>query len=143
MELTAIRSCSWSLQTKCLRQAITSVSWMPLQYAPASVPESKGSSEYDSKPLPPRGPRWMLIVGPRTTCAPLAFASSARRLPMRWARSLSKVAPMAVPQGKHADGVLPKKCVPRMPLGPSEVRMEGISSRGISWVCQKSFPVCC
>lgn len=60
---------------------------------------------------------------------------------MRRTRAVSKVAPMAVPQGKHAEGVLPKKCVPRMPLGPSEVRMEGIFRRGMSCVCQKSLPI--
>lgn len=83
----------------------------------------------------------MLMVGPRITCAPFAFASSARRWPISIARSRSNVAPIAVPQGRHAAGTLLKNRVPRTPLGPSETRIEGIPSLGIGTVCQKSSPV--
>lgn len=82
----------------------------------------------------------MLMVGPRTTCAPFACASSPSKRPISTASSESKVAPMAVPQGRHAEGTLPKNLVPRMPLGPSESRIDGTESRGISRVCQKSLP---
>lgn len=83
----------------------------------------------------------MLIVGPKTTCAPLAFASSPRRCPIFLLRSLSKVAPIAVPQGRQAEGMLPKKRVPRTPFGPSDSRIDGIPSRLIGTVCQKSLPI--
>ena len=83
----------------------------------------------------------MFIVGPRTMCAPFARASSPSRWPISTTRSESNVAPMAVPHGRHAEGTLPKNLVPRIPLGPSDSRMEGIDSLGMSRVCQKSLPV--
>lgn len=51
------------------------------------------------------------------------------------------MAPSAVAQGRHAAGVPLKVEVPRTPLGPSDVRIEGTPSRGIDAVCQKSLPV--
>lgn len=60
---------------------------------------------------------------------------------------MSNVAPMAVPEGKHAAGTPSKNRVPRRPLGPSERRIERIPSREMSVVCQvvcqKSFPIEC
>lgn len=82
----------------------------------------------------------MLIVGPRRTCAPFACASSERSRPRRVTKSVSKVAPMAVPQGRQADGVLSKKCVPRTPLGPSESRMGFMPRRSMVAVCHHPLP---
>ena len=56
---------------------------------------------------------------------------------------MSQVAPRAVEQGKHAAGMPLKKRVPRTPLGPSEVRREGMLSRCIEAVRQKSIPGGC
>jgi hypothetical protein len=55
-------------------------------------------------------------------------------------RSASQVAPSAVPHGKQAAGMPSKNLVPRTPLGPSDMRTEGIFSRGTGAVCQKSIP---
>lgn len=59
-ESAAVRSCSWSLATKCLMVAATPLVWRPLTYAAAIMPERCGSSENDSKARPPNGLRWML-----------------------------------------------------------------------------------
>ena len=139
--LTAMRSCSWSLQTKCLGVVIMSFSWTPLQYSPARIPERKGSSENDSNPRPPIGALWMLMVGPRRICTPLALASSPSNRPTDRSKSLSKVAPKAVEQGRQAAGTPLKIEVPRIPFGPSDVRRAGILSRGMGTVCQKSEPM--
>lgn len=54
---------------------------------------------------------------------------------------MSKVAPRAVAHGRQPAGVPLKKRVPRTPLGPSDVRIDGTPSRGIGTVCQKSLPI--
>ena len=82
----------------------------------------------------------MFMVGPRTTCAPLAFASKASNRPALDIRSTSQVEANPVPQGRHAPGVPLKNRVPRIPFGPSESRSDGIPSRGMGTVCQKSRP---
>jgi hypothetical protein len=56
------------------------------------VPDKTGSSENDSKDLPPSGERWMLQVGASKTVADFAFASSARNIPTLDTSSGSKVA---------------------------------------------------
>lgn len=82
------RSNSWSLATKCLMHAATPLLCTPLTYSAATAcvryssaflkdlgaregdarrPDKSGSSLYDSKPRPPSGLRWMLMVGPRRT----------------------------------------------------------------------------
>lgn len=71
---------------------------------------------------------------------PFATASSASSCPTWCRSSVSQVAPRAVEHGKHAAGTPLKKRVPRTPLGPSEVRREGMSSRFMAAVCQKSVP---
>lgn len=40
----------------------------------------------------------------------------------------------------HAAGSPAKNLVPRMPLGPSVTRMDGMLCSGTAWVCQKSVP---
>lgn len=82
----------------------------------------------------------MFTVGPSRTCAPFAMASWPIRWPACWRSGALKVAPRAVPQGKQAEGTPLKKRVPRTPLGPSERRIEGMLSRGMGFVCQKSIP---
>lgn len=47
---------------------------------------------------------------------------------------------MAVPQGRQAEGVLSKKCVPRTPLGPSESRMGLMPRRSMVAVCHHPAP---
>ena len=51
---------------------------------------------------------------------------------------LSNEAARPVPQGKHDDGTPLKKLRPRTPLGPSEVRRDGMPSSGESSNVQKS-----
>ncbi len=82
----------------------------------------------------------MLIVGASSIWAPLALASSPRNLPTFRSSVVLKVAPRAVPQGRHAAGLPLKNVLPRTPLGPSERRNAGTPSRGIGTVCQKSLP---
>lgn len=82
----------------------------------------------------------MLIVGPRRTWAPFACASSESSRPRRVTRSVSNVAPRAVPQGRQAEGVLSKKCVPRTPLGPSERRIGFMPRRSMVAVCHHPAP---
>jgi hypothetical protein len=120
-----LRSCSWSLHKKCLIVATMPVSWIPLTRAAAPSPASTGSSDKDSKPRPPRGERCIFIVGPRITCAPFALLSCPITMPALCKRSVSHVAPRAVPQGKHAAVTPLKNLVPRTPLGPSETRIAG------------------
>ena len=62
----------------------------------------------------------MLTVGPRRTCAALAFASRPRRTPTCSIKFTSQVAARAVPQGMHAAGTELKDFVPLTPFGPSE-----------------------
>ena len=61
-------------------------------------------------------------MGPSTTWAPLARASSASAAPTRATSSTSQVAPRAAPQGNDTDGGPPAKRWPRTPLGPSLTR---------------------
>jgi hypothetical protein len=63
------------------------------------------------------------------------------RMPAQWRRVVSQVAPKPVPQGKQAAGMPLKKRMPRMPLGPSETRMEGMAYSGMALVLQKSIPI--
>ena len=80
------------------------------------------------------------MVGASSTWAPLALASSPSSRPTLRSSSGLNVAPRAVAQGRHADGVPLKNVFPRTPFGPSDVRMEGIPNRGMGTVCQKSLP---
>ncbi|KAH3659442.1 hypothetical protein OGATHE_006326 [Ogataea polymorpha] len=105
-------------------------------YAADRIPDRYGSSENDSNPRPPRGTRWMLAVGPRITCTPLARASLSNNTPTWNKRSSSQVEARAVPDGIHAVGVLLKWFWPRIPFGPSEVRILGIPNCGRPVVCQ-------
>lgn len=82
----------------------------------------------------------MLIVGPSSIDAPLALASCPSNRPIELIRSVSNVAPSAVPQGRQAAGVPLKNRIPRTPLGPSDARIEGTPRRGIEFVCQESLP---
>lgn len=62
-----------------------------------AVPDRWGSSEKDSKALPPSGLRWILHVGASKITEDLTFASAARNSPTRVTNSGSKEAPSAVP----------------------------------------------
>ena len=121
-------------------QAAVPPSWIPSIILLAQTPLNRGSSEKLSNPRPPRGDRCVFAVGPRITWAPFAFASFDINCPAWCSSSASNVAARAVPHGKHAEGIELKKRVPRIPLGPSDKRIEGILSRGIEFVCQKSRP---
>lgn len=83
----------------------------------------------------------MFTVGPRSACAPFTLDWSARYLPIRVARLMSKVAPIAVPFGRHPEGIESKNRVPLTPFGPSDNLIEGIPSLLIGTVCQKSLPM--
>lgn len=128
-------------------------------YAAASLPVRNGSSEKDSKFLPPRGDRCMHTVGARSTFAPRALASSARCCPTSWIRSRFHVAANETPHGKSAafgdvranllpvrvsarklTGVPFLKYCPRAPFGPSVVLIDGIPRWGRGTVLQKSAP---
>lgn len=107
---------------------------------PASFPDKKGSSENDSNPRPPSGDRCIFIVGPSQQLTPFAEHSFPSKIPASFRSSMSQVAPSAVPHGRHAAGTLLKNLVPRMPFGPSLVRIEGTLNLGSGLVCQKSIP---
>lgn len=68
----------------------------------ASFPVRKGSSEKDSKFLPPRGDLWRQTVGARRTSAPLARVSAARCSPTLWRSSKFQVAARETPEGNRA-----------------------------------------
>lgn len=68
------------------------------------VPESVGSSENDSKARPPRGDRWMLMVGARRQTALRALVSAASSRPASSVRGFEKVAPMQVALGRAEAG---------------------------------------
>ena len=71
-------------------------------YWAASFPVRRGSSEKDSKFLPPSGCLCIQTVGARSTLADRALVSSARCCPTSWSRSLFHVAANEIPQGKRA-----------------------------------------
>jgi len=101
-ESTVIRCVSCSLHTKCLIEAATFLLCSPRMYAAASLPVKNGSSEKDSKFLPPRGERCIQTVGAKRTFAPRALASSARCCPTSLMRSMFHVAAKDTPHGNSA-----------------------------------------
>lgn len=93
-----------------------------------------------SNPLPPKGERGMLTVGPSQQCTPFALHSCPIKTPALKIRSESQVAARPVPQGRQAAGTHSKKFVPRMPFGPSLTRIFGTLNLSRGVVCQKSEP---
>src|SRR5947209_5929892 len=81
----------------------------------------------------------MFTVGPRSTPAPLARASSASTRPTWRTRSRFQVAASADPHGKLAEFPTDQRW-PRAPAGPSVTRSGPIPRRSMDAVCQKSIP---
>ena len=75
-------------------------------YEAAIRPESVGSSENDSKARPPRGDRWILMVGASKQTAFRALVSAASRRPASSVRGLEKVAPIQVALGRADAGAV-------------------------------------
>ena len=94
-----LRPVSWSLSAKCLTVEMTWLLWMPAICAPASIPDSRGSSPGYSKVRPLRGSRIKLTAPPSITLNPRARASAPIMAPPSRTRSRSQVAPMAIPDG--------------------------------------------
>ena len=124
-----------------LMAADTPLSCRPRTYCAASFPVKMGSSENDSKFLPPTGCRCKHTVGPSRMLADRAFVSSPRCWPTVSSRSLFHVAASEIPQGNKAALVPPTKILPRAPFGPSVVLADGIPFSGIAFVRQKSQAV--
>src|SRR5580704_10793930 len=83
----------------------------------------------------------MLTVGANNRRAPLERASFASAVPISPTRSMFHVAPNAIPTGKAAAETPPTKAPPpRAPFGPSLTLIDGMPSRSIGTVVQKSLP---
>ena len=120
---------------------------MPRISAAAILPVRYGSSEKYSKFLPHRGLRLMFIPGPRSTLTPSAMASFPSPSPTCCARSSSQLLQTVAEEGKQVagtDGFSPRwspspDCL-RMPLGPSDIKIEGIPSRSKFQDSHSLFP---
>lgn len=89
---------------------------------------------------PFRGFLTILTVGPSNRLLPFALASLANNPPAKRTNPGSNVAPKAVPHGKQLALDGRKWEDPRTPLGPSDIFMGGIPSRGTPEVVHQSDP---
>jgi hypothetical protein len=80
------------------------------------------------------------MVGPSSTFAPFVRASSPIAAPTRSTSAVFQVAASAVPHGNEAEVGPSARLVPRAPEGPSDSTSEGMPSRAIGTVCQRSAP---